>query len=150
MLPETRCFGLKRILLKIAGIGIGKNVRICSSVTIVGDGELFIGDNTWIGPQCFISSSACITIGQNVDIGPQVSLVTGSHKINKHDVRVVGDGYNMDISVGEGSWICTRSLILGGSIIGKRTIVAAGAVTKGFYNDDKMLCGCLAHEQDYK
>lgn len=151
LLPETKCFGLKRTLLKIAGIKVGWGVRVCSSITIIGDGTLSIGDNTWIGPHCFISCSASnIKIERNVDIAPQVSLITGSHMINKNGDRVAGKGYNMDISVGEGSWLCARSLILGGSVIGRRTIVAAGAVTKGVYNDEKMLYGCLAKEKDYK
>ena len=46
LLPETSCFALKRGLLRLAGAKIGKNVRICSSVHIMGCGELVIGKNS--------------------------------------------------------------------------------------------------------
>ena len=46
LLPDTHCFGIKRCLYRMAGVQIGRNVRICSSAVISGDGHLSIGDNT--------------------------------------------------------------------------------------------------------
>ena len=39
LLPETSCFALKRALLRLAGAKIGRNVRICSSVHVLGCGN---------------------------------------------------------------------------------------------------------------
>lgn len=35
ILPETRCFGLKRALLRICGAKIEEGVRICSSASYI-------------------------------------------------------------------------------------------------------------------
>lgn len=146
LLPETRLFNLKNYLLKWAGINIGKNVKICSSIQIIGNGKLSIGNNTWIGPNCFISTSSLITIGNNCDIAPCCKFITGSHEINLGGERIAGKGYNQNITIGDGTWICTNSTILGGSYIGKYSLVAAGAITKGIYADKQLLKGILAKE----
>jgi len=67
LLPETSCFALKRGLLRLAGAKIGKNVRICSSVHIMGCGELVIGDDVWIGEKAAILAG--VTIGEGAIIG---------------------------------------------------------------------------------
>lgn len=146
LLPETRLFSLKNTLLRWAGVSIGNNVRICSSIYIIGNGKLSIGDNTWIGPNCFISSSSKIVIGNNCDIAPCCRLMTGSHEIDLEGGRIAGKGYNADIIVGDSTWVCTGSTILGGSTIGKYSLIAAGSITKGSYTDKKLLKGILAKE----
>lgn len=74
LLPETSCFALKRSLFRFAGAKIGKNVRICSSVHIMGCGELIIGDDVWIGHEVFISTTSRVEIGNYVDIAPMVYI----------------------------------------------------------------------------
>lgn len=134
LLPETRFFGFKRTLYKFCGVKMGRNVRICSSVKILGNGFLEIGDNTWIGPQSLISSSSKIKIGMNTNIAPRVVIVTGSHEYSFDGDSVAGNGFNRDVIIGDGSWICAGSILLGGVILGKSTLVAAGAVVKGETN----------------
>lgn len=59
LMPETRFFGLKASLLRWCGAKIGMNVRICSSASFYGCGELNIGDDVWIGHRTMI----CTGIG---------------------------------------------------------------------------------------
>ena len=128
ILPETSCFRLKRFLLRWAGAVIGENTCICSSVMILGIGELIIGNKTWIGPKTIIIAAGQVTIGNNVDIAPEVYLGTGTHKINTEGSRRAGDGLNKPITIGDGCWLCARSVILAGVSIGPMSIVGAGAV----------------------
>lgn len=127
-IPETRCFGVKRILYRMAGVQIGKNVRICSSAKITGNGSLSIGDNTWIGHEALIISSSSIRIGKNIDIAPRVYIGTGTHKIDLSTPNIAGDGFSLDITIKDGSWIAANSTILPGVVLGPKTIVAAGSV----------------------
>lgn len=129
-LPETRLFGLKSALLRWAGAKVGRNVRINSSATFLGNGALDIGDDVWVGVEClFVSSSpAKITIGPHCDIGPRVTFLTGSHTITPEGEHIGGVGYNSPVTVGSGCWVGARSLILPGVSIADKTIVAAGAV----------------------
>ena len=128
LMPETSCFGLKRSLLRWAGAEVGQNVRICSSATILGCGELIIGDDTWIGQHCLIMASSKIEIGKNVDVAPMVYLGTGTHVPQFDKERCAGEGLNKDIKIGDGCWLCARTTILPGVTVGNMTIVGAGAV----------------------
>lgn len=144
ILPETRCFATKRLLLRICGVEVGTNVRICSSAKILGNGHLVIGDNTWIGHDTMIVSTSSVIIGENVNIAPRCYIGTGTHEISPTDQSIAGEGVSLPISIGSGSWICVNSVILAGSHIGKKAIVAAGAVVNTDVKDLEMVGGVPA------
>lgn len=143
-LPETRCFGLKRVLVRLCGAKIGKNVRIGSSVMIIGAGKLEIGDNTWIGPRCLISASSYVKIGCNTDIAPNVFIGNGTHEITPEKDRIADVELAKDIEIGNGCWICANSAILAGVKIGRKCVVAAGAVVTKSCEDRVLLAGVPA------
>lgn len=132
LLPETHFFNIKNKLLRWAGIKIGRNVRICSSVRFLGNGEIEIGNDVWIGHESMIVSTSSIKIGNHVDIAPRVFIGTGTHEIDSNGPHSAGKGKNISVCVGNGVWICVNSTILPGSDIGNKTIIAAGSVVKGF------------------
>lgn len=139
IIPETRAFGLKRAMWRLAGVRIGKQVKISSSCKLFGAGELIIGDNTWIGYQTTIVSSSKITIGSNVDIAPRVYIGTGTHTINAEAERIAAEDISKDITIGDGCWLCVNSVILPGAIISKKCVIAAGAVVNGVFLKDRCL-----------
>lgn len=144
LLPDTRCFGLKRSLYRFAGLIIGENVRICSSARILGNGKLIIGNNTWIGHESLIICSSSITIGSNVDIAPRVFMGTGTHEIDLTTPGIAGQGINKNISIGDGCWLGAGSIILPGITLGEKTLVGAGAVVTMSYDSYKMIGGIPA------
>lgn len=144
LLPDTRCFRLKRFLYRICGVKIGINVRICSSAIICGDGELLIGDNTWIGHESFISSSSTVTIGADVNIAPRVFIGTGTHEIDFWGPAIAGRGYNQPIVISDGVWLCSNCVILPGVVVGRKALVAAGAVVTKNIPDKEMWGGIPA------
>ncbi len=127
-IPETSAFAFKRALLRWCGARVGKNVRICSSATFLGTGELIIGANTWIGHCSLIIASSTVTIGEKVDIAPKVYIGTGTHVSNFDGDRCAGTGINKDIVIGDGCWIGACATILPGVSIGKMSIIGAGAL----------------------
>jgi len=128
LIPDTSGFGVKRFLLKLAGVKVGENVRCCSSIKIVGDNNLSVGKNTWIGHEVFISASESITIGADVNIAPRVYVGTGTHEIDYSGSAIAGKGVSKPITICDGVWLCANSIILPGVTIGKKAIVAAGSV----------------------
>ena len=128
LIPETRFFTFKNALLGWAGAELEKTVRICSSVTIIGVGGLKIGADTWIGHQVLMCSSSQIVIGQHVDIAPRCYLGTGSHEIDPIGLHSAGTGINKAIIIEDGVWLGANCSILPGVTIGKKSVVAAGAV----------------------
>ena len=127
-LPETRLFSLKAKLLRLAGARLGDNVRICSSVHILGGGRLSIGDDTWVGHQALISTSSQVMIGSAVDIGPRVYIGTGTHEIDVEGARSAGTGINRDVIIADGAWLGVGCIVLPGVSVGEKAVIAAGAV----------------------
>lgn len=145
LMPPTRLYRLKRWVLNLAGATVGDNARIVSSAKFFIAGSLKIGDNTFIGHQVLIvGGEANVVIGENCDIAPNVLLASGTHKIEVNSNRIAGKGYSLPIIIGDGSWICAGAIILGGTTIGKYSIVAAGAVAKGDFPPYSLIAGVPA------
>ena len=144
LLPETRCFAFKRFLLRLCGAKVGKNVRICSSVKILGNHELTIGDDSWIGHDTIIICSAKVAIGENVYIAPRCYIGTGTHEITPDGDSIAGKGYSLPIVIGDGAWICACSTLLAGSVVGAMAIIAAGSVVNGSINSYELAGGIPA------
>ncbi|KRP35711.1 MAG: hypothetical protein ABS34_10430 [Opitutaceae bacterium BACL24 MAG-120322-bin51] len=144
VLPETKCFHLKRILLRWAGATIGQNVRICSSADFIGSGELVIQENTWVGHRVLICCSSSIVIGADVDIAPEVYIGTGTHTPQFDGVKAAGMGQSLDVSIGDGVWLCVRSTICPGISVPHGSIVAAGAVVINKMTESGLVAGVPA------
>ena len=144
LLPETRCWGMKRRLYAFAGVHLGKGVRICSSATILGNGALSIGEDTWIGPGNLIVASERISIGSCCDIAPRCYIGSGTHEIDPVGPHSAGKGIGLPVVIGDGCWIGAGSIILPGCSVGRKSIIAAGAVAKGAIPDGQVWGGCPA------
>jgi acetyltransferase-like isoleucine patch superfamily enzyme len=138
-LPDTRLFGLKAWMLRRAGVVVGQGVRVCSSVVVGGCGAVEIGADTWVGHESRIYSGSRVRIGACVDIGPQVFIATGTHEIDPAGEHVAGRGVDREVAIGDGAWLGARALILPGVTVGRKAVVAAGAVVTRDVPD-----GCLA------
>lgn len=129
LLPATRCYNVKNMIWRMAGVEIGKGVRLVSSVKIHTSGPVHIDDYAFIGHEgILVGGDAPIKIGAHVGIAPRVCIVTGSHKIDLETPSIAGEGYSAPISIGEGCWIGASVTILGGTEIGEKCVLAAGAV----------------------
>ena len=116
---KTKC-----MLLKMAGLKIGKNVRIVAPIYIGTCANLRIGDNCWIGKNCTIYGNANVDIGSNCDLAPDVSFVTGTHEMGNSERRA-GKGYCKDITVGTGCWLGARCVLMPGINVGNGAVVGA-------------------------
>lgn len=141
-LSVTRFFRIKRVLLNIVdGIYIGKGSRIVGPVHIMGN--LFVGENTWIGNNFRVEGNGHVYIGNNCDIAPLVYFFTGTHEVGNCRRRA-GAGINKVIRIGDGCWLCGGSKILPGVSMGNGTIVAAGAVVAHDFPDNVLVGGVPA------
>lgn len=129
-IPPTRGYSLKAKLLRWCGAKIGYNVRVVSSARIIGDYNLIIGDNTFIGHEALIFGPAhsTITIGANCIIGSRVILVTGTHDFTPDGPCIEGKGTYANITIEPGVAISTGSIVLPGKTVHKKSHIAAGSV----------------------
>lgn len=117
---------VRRIVLGWAGATIPRQSRVSPNVDIR-SGELVLGEHTTINVGCILDNRGGLTVGSHVGIGIGVVFTTSSHKMDNPAVRA-GAGRIEPITVGDGAWIGTRSVILPGISVGEGAVVAAGAV----------------------
>jgi len=129
LLPPSRMFGLRRALLRFAGVQVAEGVSFCGHGWIYGRGRLAIGTATWLSSRVvfYTHRDAPITVGAHCDVGPGVEFVVGSHVIGESSRRA-GEGTALPIAIGNGCWIGAGCRILDGVHIGDGCVVAAGAV----------------------
>jgi len=127
--PPSRLFGLRRVLLRLAAIKLPSSVSICGRGWIYGRGKISIGEETWIstGVLFYSHCNAYVKIGSQCDIGPGVEFVIGSHIIGR-STRRAGKGTANSITIGNGTWIGAKAIILDGVTIGSGCVIAAGSI----------------------
>ncbi len=78
----------------------------------------------------FNTTSGHITLGDYSFTGHNVSLLTGTHNIQKQSLARMQDypPEGRDIVIGQGVWIGSNATVLGPCSIGDHAVVAAGAV----------------------
>lgn len=146
LLPATRLFSAKRLLWRACGAAVAKGVKVNAGARLFGTGRVEIGADTWIGIGCtfVVPHGASVRIGAQCDIAPDVLFECGSHRIGGPERRA-GEGYSAPITVGAGTWIGARVVLLGGAELGPGSLVAAGAVVRaGVYPPQALLAGVPA------
>jgi len=98
--PIHANWGLKRV-------HFGKNVFINFNANLVDDADIYIGDNTMIGPNC--------------------TIATAQHPISPR-LRMRKYQYNKPIHIGKNVWIGSCATILPGVTIGDNSVVGANSV----------------------
>lgn len=143
--PPSRLFGVRRFLLRVAGVNLASTVSFCGRSWIYGSGELEIKEGTWLSPGTifYTHDKATISIGSQCDIGPDVSFIVGSHLIASLDRRA-GEGIANSIIVGDGTWIGAGVVLLDGVKIGKGCVIAAGSVVHRDLEDNSLSAGVPA------
>lgn len=139
----TRFFGIKRKLLLISGIQIGKNTKVVGPIFFGNNIDIFIGNDCWIGKNISFDGDGKVFIKNNVDIAPNVVINTGGHEIGPK-IRRAGIGIKNTIIIGNGCWIGTGVLIINDIIIENGAIVAAGSVVIKSVNENLLVAGVPA------
>jgi maltose O-acetyltransferase len=131
----------KNKLLRWYGFSVAESSRIVGPVDI--DGELRVGNDTFIG-KCFsIYGNGIVDIGDRCDIAPEVTFLTGTHEIGSC-MRRAGKGKCLTTTVGNGTWIGGRSTILPGVTIGEGCVIAAGSMVTQDIPDNVLVAGVPA------
>lgn len=131
-------FPIKRWILNLGGFSVGDGTKIVGPLFCTGD--FSIGKDSWVGRNCSIDGNGKVRIGDKCDIGPNVQFYTGTHMIGTEERRA-GKGYNGEIVIGDGCWLCATSKFLANTSIGKANVVAAGAVICSSFDDNNLIGG---------
>jgi putative colanic acid biosynthesis acetyltransferase WcaF len=115
---------LKRTVLRLFGAKIGKGVVIKPQVKITFPWKLSVGDQVWLGEECWFLNLERIEIGDHVCISQGSQLCTGSHdyKLPTFDLIV------KPITVEKGAWIGAACWVGPGVTLGTHSVLSAGSV----------------------
>ncbi|MCQ4697324.1 acyltransferase [Paeniclostridium sordellii] len=108
----------------------GKNIQIASGVRLIQIKNISIGDNVYIAHDVWVNGTGGLDIESGVIISPKVVIATTKHIYENGAVSNTKSELDR-ITIGEGSWITSNSVITKGVKIGKGCIVGAcSSVTK--------------------
>ena len=127
-------------------VHLGRDVYFNFNVTLVDDTDIYIGDNTMIGPNTVIA--------------------TAGHPVCP-EIREKGGQFNIPVRIGKNCWLGAGVIVLPGITIGDNTVVGAGSIVthdlpanvvaagnpcrvlreigerdRGFYYKDKKIADC--------
>lgn len=107
----------------------GKNVIIENSVTITDPQNVDLGSNIYIGSHTRIAGRGGVKIMDNVVISSNVDIHSSNHNyLNAQMIPYDDTVILKKVTIGEGVWIGTKSLITPGSSIGPGCIIGMGSV----------------------
>lgn len=107
----------------LRNVHFGKDVILNFNVNFVDDADIFIGDDTLIGPNA--------------------SLITAMHPISPR-LRKNKLQYNKPVRIGKNVWIGGGAIIMPGVTIGDNSIVGAGSVVTHDVEADTIVVGSPA------
>ncbi|WP_240796412.1 acyltransferase [Streptomyces sp. RFCAC02] len=146
--PQGTVFGEPWIRLG-AHCVIGEHVTLTAGLVpgldLGPDPVLRIGDGVVIGRGGHVVADRAVTIGDDCWIGPYVYITSTNHSYDDPH-RPVGVQWPRmaPVTIGAGSWIGTGAVILPGSAVGRNAVVAAGAVVRGEVPDHAVAAGVPA------
>ena len=114
----------------------GENVYIDERFTILGEGNISLGNSVYIGPNATLFAvGAPITVKGHFMSGPGLTIITGDHRIDIKDKFM--DEITVDeklpendkeVIIDEDVWCGANVTILKGVHIGRGSVISAGAV----------------------
>jgi acetyltransferase-like isoleucine patch superfamily enzyme len=112
-------------------VRLGKNVYVGHQTILKGyyKNQMVIGDETWIGQQCFLHSAGGLTIGARVGIGPGVRIITSTHREVGRATPILFAPIDFaPVTIGDDADLGVSSVVLPGVTIGRGAQIGAGAV----------------------
>jgi acetyltransferase-like isoleucine patch superfamily enzyme len=112
-------------------ITLGRNVYVGHQTILKGyyKNDFTVGDETWIGQQCFLHAAGGLFIGAHVGIGPGVKVLTSQHQEAPRAVAIFDAPLQFaPVRIGDGADLGVGAIILPGVTIGEGAQIGAGAV----------------------
>lgn len=118
--------GLRVRVLRIFGAQISTGVIFRPRTRVKFPWKLQVGTNSWIGEGVWFHNQDEIHVGANVVISQETFLTTGSHA-HRRDMALI----TKPIRIQEGTWVTSRCVILGGSVLENSCVIGPLSVVDG-------------------
>ena len=111
-------------LLRLFGARIGYGVVLKPGVRVKYPWRLSVGDDSWLGEDCWIDNLADVTIGSNVCVSQGAYFCTGNHDWSDLAFGLVVK----PIGLHDGAWVGAKAVLCPGVEVGECAVAAAGSV----------------------
>ena len=131
-------------------VHLGRNVYVGHQTILKGyyRNAMRIGDETWIGQQCFLHSAGGIDIGARVGIGPGVKIITSRHREQGRETPILFSEIEFaPVVIGDDCDLGIGAVVLPGVRIGRGAQIGAGAVVAEDVPDYAVAAGVPARVQ---
>ena len=112
-------------VLRAFGAEIGDGVVFRPRTRVRFPWKLHVGDNCWIGEGVWIHNQDHVRIEHDAVLSQETLVTTGSHR-HRSDMGLV----TSPVHVGPGAWVTARCIVLGGTRLGRSSIVTPGSVVR--------------------
>jgi acetyltransferase-like isoleucine patch superfamily enzyme len=112
-------------------VSLGRNVYVGHQTILKGyyKHTLEVGDETWIGQQCFLHAAGGLFIGAQVGIGPGVKILSSQHQEAPRSTPIFSAPLEfLPVRIEDGADLGVGAIILPGVTVGRGAQVGAGAV----------------------
>ncbi len=116
--------GPRRVLLRMFGARIGRQVNVSNTALIFFPWNLEVGDWSAIGEGAIIYNLGNISIGRQVTISQYAHLCAGTHDFRDPAMPLL----TPPIHIGDQAWICADAFVGPGVRIGEGAVVGACSV----------------------
>lgn len=136
------------IIIGVKNISIKNKVRIFPGARIECNGKnsnIVINENTSIGQNIHMISYGNLFIGKNTTISGNVFITNIDHEYRKRDIHILDQEHIVkDTIIGENCFIGYGASIQAGTKLGKQCIVGTNAVVRGEFPDYCVIAGVPA------
>jgi putative colanic acid biosynthesis acetyltransferase WcaF len=108
------------------GAKVGRGVVIKPGVRVKYPWRLTVGNNTWLGEDCWIDNIADVHIGSNACLSQGSYLCTGNHDWSDTAFPLTAQS----IWIEDGAWVGAKAIICPNVTVGEGAIAAAGSVVQ--------------------
>ena len=129
---------------------IGRSSEVRPFVTILGTGNIIIGERIILPPYTLLSTlpgdpDSTITLEDDVLLGPNVSIYSSTHKFEDPTKPIKDQGYSVKpVLLKKGCWIGINVVILPGVTIGRNAVIGANSVVNADIPDFAIAVGSPA------
>lgn len=128
----------------VDSVRFGKKCTLQSGVYLYGSrkgNEVVFGDHVAVGSLCMLLGEGGLSVGDFTHFGPSVVVTTQYGDSTSEQCSAEAILKYSPIKIGKGCWIGAGSVIMPGTVLGDRCIVAPNSVVYGVWKDNAKLVG---------
>jgi putative colanic acid biosynthesis acetyltransferase WcaF len=115
---------LRSWILRLFGARIGRRVVLKPGIRVKYPWRLSVGDDSWVGEDCWLDNLEQTSIGSNVCVSQGAYLCTGNHDWTDRSFGLIVK----PIRLRDGAWVGAKCVIGPGVELGECAVAAAGSV----------------------